>query len=119
MQPGSWNGSPSGRACPFVRAERAQAQPFGFDWYIDIDHVAIDDDCWRIEDRFLDVIVYEGRSYQLLDADELAEGIEAEEITVAESVAALRSVHLLVTALRQLEFSGAALLSDFAPGLPG
>ncbi len=96
----------------------ATAQPYGFDWYIDIDHVKPGVDTWRIDDRFLDLVVTDGRGYELLDADELADGIEASAIDGQETVAALRSLHALVTALRRLQFSGAALLAECAPELP-
>ncbi len=94
------------------------AVPPGFDWYIDIDHVQPGEDSWRIDDRFLDLVVIDGSGYELRDADELADGIEANLISEQEVVAALRSLHALVTALRRLQFSCAALLAEYAPELP-
>jgi predicted RNA-binding protein associated with RNAse of E/G family len=96
----------------------ATAVPTGFDWYIDIDHVQPEGDTWRIDDRFLDLVVIEGSGYELRDADELADGIKAKAISEHETVATLRSLHALVTALRRLQFSGAALLAEYAPELP-
>ncbi len=96
----------------------ATAEPYGFDWYIDIDHVEPGGATWRIDDRFLDLLVTDGHGYELLDADEFADGIEASVIDEQETVAALRSLHALVTALRRLQFSGAALLAEYAPDLP-
>ncbi len=51
-----------------------------YDWYVDIDHIEVADGRWRMDDRFLDVIVHEGRGYEVWDADELADGLEQGEI---------------------------------------
>jgi len=95
-----------------------QLPPFWCDWYIDLDSTEVDGDRWLVADRFLDVGVHEGRGYEVLDADELAGGIEQHEITLAESLQALRDLSALCTALPSLGFSGAALLQQYATGLP-
>lgn len=92
--------------------------PFWCDWYVDIDRVESSGDTWRVDDCFLDIGIHEGRGYEVLDADELADGIEQEEIALVEALAALRSLNALCVALPQLGFSGPALLEAYAPGLP-
>lgn len=99
-------------------AMRPDAPPFWCDWYIDLDGVEIDGDTWRVDDRFLDVGVIEGCRYEVLDADELADGVEQGAITLAESLAALRDLNDLCRVLPDLGFSGDALLARYAPGLP-
>jgi uncharacterized protein len=88
------------------------------DWYIDVDAISVDGHIWRAEDRLLDVGVYEGARYTVDDADELADCIERGLTSPADAVAALRSLHRLCRALERLDFSGAALLAEYAPGLP-
>lgn len=97
---------------------RPDAEPFPFDWYIDIDHVGIEGHLWRVADRFLDVVVHEGHDYEVVDADELADGIDLGEIGVGEATAALRSLNALCRSLARLDFSVRALLAEYAPGLP-
>jgi predicted RNA-binding protein associated with RNAse of E/G family len=93
-------------------------QPMVEDWYIDLDETIVTGDLWRVEDRLLDVSVYEGRRYEVDDADELAECVEQGLISPRAAAGALRSLHVLCRALERLDFSGAALLAEFAPGLP-
>jgi predicted RNA-binding protein associated with RNAse of E/G family len=97
---------------------RPDAQPFPADWYIDIDHIEVEGNTWRVDDRFLDVIIHEGRGYEVLDADELADAIEQHEIETREVIGALRALHVLCDQLPRLGFSGPALLETYAPGLP-
>ncbi len=94
------------------------AEPYDFEWYVDLDHIEVDAETWRIDDRFLDVIVHECAGYELLDADELADGIEQGELSQDETLAVLRDLHALTLALPRLGFSGRALLERYAPGLP-
>jgi uncharacterized protein len=93
------------------------ARPWGSDWYIDLDHVTVAGDTWLVHDRFLDLVVHEGRGYELLDADELAEGMASGEITAAEVQSVLHSLHTACAELRRLDFSVKALLEAHAPGL--
>lgn len=93
-------------------------RPMAEDWYIDLDAISVSGDVWRVEDRLLDMAVFEGRRYEVLDADELADCIEHGLLPPAAGLAALRSLHRLCRALEQLAFSGAALLAEYAPGLP-
>jgi predicted RNA-binding protein associated with RNAse of E/G family len=93
-------------------------RPMAEDWYIDVDAVSVEGHLWRAEDRLLDVSVYEGRRYTVDDADELADCIERGLTSPADAIAALRSLHALCRALERLSFSGAALLAEYAPGLP-
>jgi predicted RNA-binding protein associated with RNAse of E/G family len=88
------------------------------DWYIDIDAVTVDGSVWRAADRLLDVKVFECRRYEVDDADELATCLEEGVITHVDAFAALRSMNALCRALERLDFSGAALLREYAPGLP-
>jgi predicted RNA-binding protein associated with RNAse of E/G family len=88
------------------------------DWYVDLDAVTTSGDTWLVHDHFLDLIVHEGHGYELLDADELAEGIESDEIATHEVLGALRALDALCRELRRLDFSGHALLDVHATGLP-
>ncbi len=88
------------------------------DWYIETDLIEVSGTQWRVRDCYLDVELYEGVRYELRDADELAAGLRAREIPLAEALAALESLHRLCAALRTHHFSGPALLRAFAPGLP-
>jgi uncharacterized protein len=92
------------------------AQPWGSDWYIDLDHITIAADSWLVHDRLLDLVVHEGRGYELLDADELAESMALGEITAEEVQSLLHSLHHACAELRRLNFSVKALLEAHAPG---
>jgi len=92
--------------------------PNPLDWCIEPDPVLVDGSVWRVRDAFLDLEVYEGVRYELRDADELADGLAAGEISLAEALTALHSLNSLCQALRLNGFSGKALLDEFAPGLP-
>jgi predicted RNA-binding protein associated with RNAse of E/G family len=93
-------------------------RPMDCDWYIDIDAVTVDGNLWRAEDRLLDLKVFDHQRYEVDDADELADCIEQHQIAPADAIAALRSLNTLCRALKRLDFSGAALLTEYAPGLP-
>ncbi|MGD9892613.1 MAG: DUF402 domain-containing protein [Dehalococcoidia bacterium] len=93
-------------------------RPMDCDWYIDIDAISIEGVCWHAEDRLLDLKVFESQRYEVDDADELADCLEQQQIAPADAIAALRSLNALCRALERLNFSGAALLAEFAPGLP-
>ena len=88
------------------------------DWYIEPDLIEIDAPVWRQRDLYLDLEVYEGDHYELVDADEFADGLAAGEISSHEAVAALRTLQQLCAALHRNGFSGRALLEEFAPDLP-
>jgi predicted RNA-binding protein associated with RNAse of E/G family len=88
------------------------------DWYIEMDAIEAKDGRWRVSDGYLDVAVWEGSRYEVWDADELADGLRDGEISPEEAIAALHALHRLATCLSKNGYSGAALLADFAPGLP-
>ena len=88
------------------------------DWYIEMDFIHVSGDLWRVRDGYLDVAVWEGARYEVWDADELGEGMLAQEISVEEAAQALDSLDRLVRVLKGNGYSGAALLAEFAPGLP-
>ncbi|HLZ71936.1 MAG TPA: hypothetical protein VKV26_18690 [Dehalococcoidia bacterium] len=92
--------------------------PDPLDWYIEPDAVLVDGAVWRVRDAFFDLEVYEGRHYRLRDADEFADGLAAQEMTLTEALVALRSLQRLCEALRRHDFSGKALLEEFAVDLP-
>ncbi|MGE3600116.1 MAG: hypothetical protein AB7N70_31705, partial [Dehalococcoidia bacterium] len=69
-------------------------------------------------DRSLDHKVFESPRNEVAAADELAACLEQQQIAPADAIAALRSLNALCRALERLNFSGAALLAEFAPGLP-
>lgn len=92
--------------------------PMRMDWYVDLDAVTVRGDVWHVEDRLLDLCIFEGQRYEVQDADELADCLADGTIAPAEAIAALRSLDALCRALERLRFSGVALLAEFAPGLP-
>lgn len=89
-----------------------------FDWYIETDFSSIDSECWQARDGYLDLEVWEGRRYYLLDANELAEGLGAGEISVSEVIQALDALGWLCAALKRTDCSVRAVLAECAPGLP-
>lgn len=95
------------------------ARMMNMDWYVDIDRIDIDEGrSWRSTDRYLDVAIHEGHSYEVWDADELADAVEQDAISLENALHALRDIDLLCRELRRLNFSGRALLAEFAPALP-
>ena len=89
------------------------------DWYIEPEIIKAEGGVWRIQDAYLDVFVFEGSRYELDDADEFGEALALGDITLDEGVQALEALARLLRALECHEFSGAALLREYAPGLPG
>lgn len=57
------------------------------------------------EDLLLDVIVYGDGSFKVLDADELAEALEGQMITMEEAILALRRLDSLLKIIYQGDFS--------------
>jgi predicted RNA-binding protein associated with RNAse of E/G family len=98
-------------------AFRPQA-PVKPDWYVEIDPIVVNGPLWHQKDGYLDVSVFEGVRYEIEDADELAEGLAAGDITLAEATAVLCALDRLCRALHRLGCSGVALLAEFAPELP-
>ena len=92
--------------------------PRPVDWYIETELITVGGPLWRIADGYLDVEVFEGVRYEVDDAHELAEGMLCGDISLDDAAAALTSLHELCQALERLDFSGAALLAKYAPGLP-
>ena len=88
------------------------------DWYLEPDLITIDGGIWSIRDAYLDVKVYDGVRYEVCDAGELADGLSDGAISVEDATAALRALGTLLAVLERNGCSGAALLSEFAPGLP-
>ena len=87
-------------------------------WYIEPEIIEVSGDRWTIRDAFIDFYVFEGLRYELEDIDEFAQGIAEGELPPHEALAILHATNSLITSLRDNGFSGAALLRDFAPGLP-
>lgn len=105
--------------CVVIRwTMREGRAPFNYGWYIDLDGIEVSDEHWTVTDRYLDVIVREGVAYEVLDADELAEAVEANAIALPDALATLRSLDTLCDALRRHHNSVTALLAEAAPGLP-
>jgi predicted RNA-binding protein associated with RNAse of E/G family len=96
-----------------------EAEPFAYDWYVDIDRVDIDGEHRTITDRYLDLIVREHLGYEVLDADELAEAMETGAIAKSDGLDSLRALDSLCKALRRHDFSMKSVLQEVAPGLPG
>ncbi len=90
----------------------------GYDWYVDIDTVDVQDAHWTITDRYLDMTVREGVSYQVLDADELAEAAATGVIGMPQVISSLQALDRLCKSLRARDFSMREVLRDLVPGLP-
>ena len=93
-------------------------EPFRWDWYIDIAAIDLAEDVWRVSDHYIDVTVFDGQRYELLDLDEFAEALEGGSLSDREGIAALRSTHRLCAELEELDFSVPSLLERHAPALP-
>ncbi len=87
------------------------------DWYIEPDLITVAGPSWEVADGLLDVAVSEGVRYQVEDADELAEALELGHLSLAEGATVLRNFQALEAALREADYSGAALLRRYAPAL--
>ncbi|MBT5775167.1 MAG: DUF402 domain-containing protein [Dehalococcoidia bacterium] len=95
-----------------------QVQPVPWDWYIDLATVDTSPEAWRVSDHYIDVTVFDGQRYELLDLDEFAEALEEELIPIEVGIATLRSSQRLCAELEELNFSVPALLERHAPSLP-
>lgn len=95
----------------------AESTPLGYDWYIDVDRIETQPGRWVVHDRYLDVIVKEGHSYEILDADELADAVAAGTLQADQALDTLRSLDRLCKTLRDHGFSMVRLLESLAPGL--
>lgn len=95
-----------------------QAQPVPWDWYIDIATIDTGSDQWRVSDHYIDLTVFEGQRYEVLDLDEFAEALEESLITIEAGLATLRSSHRLCAELEEVGFSVPSLLQRHAPSLP-
>ncbi len=74
-------------------------------WYCDIIKAHINGNEYEFEDLLLDVIVMpDGHSYKVMDADEFAQAIEEKMISVETACEALRSFNDLVTAIEEKRF---------------
>jgi uncharacterized protein len=105
--------------CVVIRwTMRERVEPFDYGWYIDLDAIEVTDEHWTVTDRYLDLIVFEGERYRVLDADELADAVEASAIALPDALDALRALNTLSVALGRHGNSVAALLAEYAPGLP-
>jgi predicted RNA-binding protein associated with RNAse of E/G family len=91
---------------------------FREDWYLELDAISIDGDSWRVEDRLLDLGVWEGVRYEVQDVDELVEEMERGLLAIDVGLGVLRAFHRLCKELEKNGFSVDTLLRDFAPGLP-
>ncbi|MGD9933752.1 MAG: DUF402 domain-containing protein [Dehalococcoidia bacterium] len=94
-----------------------ESSPLGYDWYIDVDRIVTVPGGWEVHDRYLDVIVKESHSYEVLDADELADAVATGALGVYEALDTLRSLDRLCRTLRDHGFSVARLFESLAPGI--
>jgi predicted RNA-binding protein associated with RNAse of E/G family len=93
--------------------------PYTIDWYIEPDIIEIEGHRWHVHDGYVDLEVHDGQRYRLDDADELADGLAAGEISLPEACEVLRALDRVCDALRDHDCSGAEILARYAPGLPG
>jgi predicted RNA-binding protein associated with RNAse of E/G family len=86
------------------------------DWYVDICRITVEPEGWVMDDLFVDLGVHEGRGYDLLDTDELADALERGEISAADAAYALRSTQRLVEALAATGYAMQPLLAGLIAG---
>ena len=89
-----------------------------WDWYIDLVTIDVTPDQWRVTDHFIDVTVYEGERYELLDLDEFVDALEAGHLPVDTGLRTVRSLHQLCSELKDADFVMKSLLELHAPSLP-
>jgi len=94
------------------------SQPFPWDWYIDLVGIDSASDRWTIDDHFIDVTVFEGDRYEVLDLDEFADALDARSLSSDSGAATLRSTQRLCAELEELNFSVPSLLARHTPDLP-
>jgi len=92
--------------------------PRPIDWYIETEIIDVSGSLWHVHDGYLDVDVFDGIRYEVEDAGELADGLLEGAISAGDAASALASLDRLCLALGRLNFSGAALLAEYAPELP-
>jgi predicted RNA-binding protein associated with RNAse of E/G family len=101
----------------FSRFAFTDKAPYRIDWYVEPDLIEVREGLWHVKDGFIDLEVYEGSHYRLDDADELADGLRDDEISIEEAAAVLRSLDRVCDAFRDFGYSGAKVLAALAPGL--
>ncbi len=89
-----------------------------FEWKLEPDFVTVEGPLWHVHDAYLDLSLYSGGRYELEDVDEFADAIASNRLSLDQSLNVLRAFNRLCDALRRLQNSGAALLHEYAPGLP-
>lgn len=102
--------------CTLLQDPDAQPLP---DWHVDLVAIEVTPDQWRVTDHFIDVTVFEGERYEVLDLDEFVDALAAGSLPVETGLDTLRSLHQLCTGLTDAEFSVNTLLERHAPTLPG
>ena len=95
------------------------ADKLPWDWYVDLAAIDVTPDQWCVTDHYIDVTVYEGERYEILDLDEFVDGIEAGHLPVDKGLRTVRSVHQICSELKDAGFSMKTLLAQHVPSLPG
>lgn len=95
------------QVCTYTAIPPARAP---WDWYVDIARITQADGVFRILDLYLDLGVYEGRGYDVLDLDEFADALKLGTISAADADYALRSLHHLTALLADNHYAMERLL---------
>lgn len=83
---------------------------YPWDWYVDIARITEVDGVYRIHDLYLDLGIYEGRGYDVLDLNEFADALKTGAIRPDDADYALRSLHALTALLAQHRYAMERLL---------
>ncbi len=76
-----------------------------FDYYVDIVRVTEQGERWVVRDLYLDVLVYERKRVEILDADEYLEAVQEGHLSVEEAAYALDAAHKLLNGLARHGYS--------------
>ncbi len=87
-------------------------------WKLEPDPAVADGPMWRVTDGFLDVHLFEGCRYDLLDADEFADALRTGDLSSDTAAEILYALEHLCRELETNGYSGQAILRKYAQGLP-
>lgn len=81
-----------------------------FDYYVDMVRVSERGERWIVRDLYLDVLVYEGKRAEIIDADEYLAAIQEGHLNAEEAAYALTTAHTLLNGLAKHKYNLEAYL---------
>lgn len=88
------------------------------DWYVDLVEIDVSADRWHVKDYFIDVALYDGDRYEVLDLDEFADAVESGQLSREAGLWTLRSLHRLCSDLTDADYRMESFLRKHAASLP-